>query len=311
MFRTCSSFTKSIEISVLVCGLQNAGKTTLIRRLSNKPSTDLVPTLGRDDSTVIQRGKIDIRLVDTSGNMQSIVINDNLYDCHGIFFVFDSSKENADYEKSLEFLKQVLNSKYVKMTRKPVLIIANKQDKEESMEPREIYRCLGLDEICQLRSQGEYDFPVEVLNKTHNEMSFPLFLTSAKAKNQDRGLKAALKFLEKSVLENWVEIDGQVSRDKVDGEEAIRDQKREKKSQILERKKLNDQIKTPGASILDSISDSRDILEDHELDDRFEEDEDFFAKGFKGECQTSPFPHPKNNKNANVLDGVVNFLDIY
>jgi len=300
MFRTCSSFSKDIEISVLVCGLQNAGKTTLIRRLSNKPSTDLVPTLGRDDSTVIQRGKLDIRLVDTSGNMQSIVINDNLYDCHGIFFVFDSSKDNEDCDKSLEFLKQVLNSKYVKMTRKPVLIIANKQDKEDSMESREIYRRLGLDQICRLRSEGEYDFPVEILNKTHNEVSFPLFLTSAKAKSQDRGLKAALKFLEKSVLENWTEIDGQVSKDKVDGEEAIRAQKKEKKSHILERKKLNDQIKTPGASILDSVSESRDILEDHELDDRFEEEEDFFTKGFKDDCKTSPFPHPKNSRNAKV-----------
>jgi len=295
MFRTCSSFGKEIEISVLVCGLQNAGKTTLIRRLSNKPSTDLVPTLGRDDSTVIQRGKLDIKLVDTSGNMQNIVINDNLYDCHGIFFVFDSSKGNEAVTQSSEFLKHVLNSKYVKMTRKPVLVIANKQDKEETMDSREIYRCLELDEICQHRSKGEYDFPVEIINKNNNEMSFPLFLTSAKAKTQDKGLKAALKFLEKAVLENWSEIDGQVSRDKVEGEEAIRKQKTKKKSQIMQRKKLNGEIKTPSTSILDNISDSHDILDDNELDDRFEEEEDFFARGFKGECKTSPFPHPKNN----------------
>jgi len=134
--------TSKEEYSVLLLGLDNAGKTTLLEQikslyLSSSPAPvagQQLPTVGQNVSH-IHFPDLTLKLWDIGGQDSLRRLWSSYYSsCHAIVFVIDS----ADPERLLETaevkiaLEEVVKNEEVEGV--PVLVLANKQDREESIE---------------------------------------------------------------------------------------------------------------------------------------------------------------------------------
>lgn len=126
-------WTRQEEYSVLILGLDNAGKTTLLEELKSKylnnysklPSSRIIPTVGQNVST-IQIGKIKLKFWDIGGQDALRDMWDEYYlQCHAILFLIDSCDKDRLNECS-ETLKNVISDD--KTEGLPILMLANKQD---------------------------------------------------------------------------------------------------------------------------------------------------------------------------------------
>ena len=164
------------EYSILLLGLDNAGKTTLLSSIkslylpSNPPTAQkTVPTVGQNVST-IDLGDVYLRIWDVGGQHSLRRLWQSYYEsCHAVVFVVDSSdlgdgelndlnndaaianngnrggEEDADIAETQEggqhmgrlqecrlVLESVLASEATQGV--PVLVLANKQDREDCVE---------------------------------------------------------------------------------------------------------------------------------------------------------------------------------
>lgn len=147
--------TSKEEYSILLLGLDNAGKTTLLEQIKSlyndehQPNLKTVPTVGQNVS-LIDLPELYLRVWDVGGQHSLRGLWQSYYSsCHAIVFVIDSSdvgdadiehlsKENRkdDEEGRLEecrlVLEDVLQNEQTEGV--PVLVLANKQDREDCVE---------------------------------------------------------------------------------------------------------------------------------------------------------------------------------
>jgi len=130
-----SSFRQKREISVLFAGLDGAGKTTVVNKLAGLPINTVSPTVGLN-TLKIKKGSYDINVLDLGGGERIRDIWKNyLAEAFGVVFLVDSS-DTSRLDETKKVLDSLLNSKNVKG--KPILIVANKQDKSNAMTADEI-----------------------------------------------------------------------------------------------------------------------------------------------------------------------------
>ncbi|KAI9222358.1 putative ADP ribosylation factor 3 [Blastocladiella britannica] len=129
------------EVRILLLGLDNAGKTTILKQLNNENIEEVAPTTGFNVKTVQAHGfKMNVWDI---GGQKSI----RPYWCHyfeqtDVFiFVIDSSDKRRLEEAGIEF-KQLVEEE--KLNNVPVLVFANKQDLSNALPPDEIASCLNL-----------------------------------------------------------------------------------------------------------------------------------------------------------------------
>lgn len=121
------------EYSILILGLDNAGKTTLLEELKalyianykKVPATRILPTVGQNVSTLTVDG-VRLKVWDVGGQDALRELWEEYYELsHGIVFVIDS----CDRDRLVEcrgILEQVVSDD--KLVGVPVLMLANKQD---------------------------------------------------------------------------------------------------------------------------------------------------------------------------------------
>ncbi len=143
-----------VEYSVLLLGLDNAGKTTLLEQIKAhflpthpEPHLKTVPTVGQNVST-ITLPELYLKVWDVGGQHSLRKLWQSYYaSCHAIVFIIDSSDVgDADIEKlgkgdnagvgRLEECKLVLESVLQNEDTEgvPLLVLANKQDREDCVE---------------------------------------------------------------------------------------------------------------------------------------------------------------------------------
>lgn len=124
------------EAKILVLGLDNAGKTTLLKFLASEtPSTVEEPTKGFNVKTIVKDG-FKLNVWDIGG--QSAIRNywENYYDrTDGLVFVVDSS-DDYRLDETTSVFKVLLAEP--KLSKVPILVFANKQDKSDALQPNEI-----------------------------------------------------------------------------------------------------------------------------------------------------------------------------
>jgi len=129
------------EYHVLIIGLENAGKTTLLERLNfeyNKrglPPEKIRPTVGLNIGRIETKG-MRINFFDLGGQQGLRSIWDKYYsDSNAILFVVDS----ADLER-LQEAKQTFEGvmEEQKLESLPVLLVINKQDINDAMSAENI-----------------------------------------------------------------------------------------------------------------------------------------------------------------------------
>lgn len=145
-----------VEYSILLLGLDNAGKTTLLEQIKaaysshQHPNLKTVPTVGQNVSTITLPDMY-LKIWDVGGQHSLRGLWQSYYSsCHAIVFVIDSTDVgDADLSKlsspdghkeedfgRLEECKLVLEDVLLNQDAEgvPVLVLANKQDREDCVE---------------------------------------------------------------------------------------------------------------------------------------------------------------------------------
>jgi ADP-ribosylation factor related protein 1 len=149
--------TSKEEYSILLLGLDNAGKTTLLEQIkalyashdaAHEPHLNTVPTVGQNVS-VIELKDCYLRIWDVGGQHSLRGLWQSYYDsCHAIVFVVDSTDigdadishlgddKKEESEGRLGECKLVLESilSHQSTSGVPILVLANKQDREDCVE---------------------------------------------------------------------------------------------------------------------------------------------------------------------------------
>ncbi|KAJ3191922.1 ADP-ribosylation factor protein 1 [Irineochytrium annulatum] len=169
------AFTKKEEFNIVILGLDNAGKTTLLERVKatyNSGSKPLAPekigpTVGLNLGKV-EVGAARLNFWDLGGQRELQGIWNNYYsECHGVIFVIDST-DTERIEEVQVALESVVSNELIEGV--PVLILANKTDVDGALRVAQVKENLNtiisrLDArdskvlaVSALRGEGE---PVE------------------------------------------------------------------------------------------------------------------------------------------------------
>ncbi|CCF59548.1 hypothetical protein KAFR_0H01380 [Kazachstania africana CBS 2517] len=130
------------QYSVLILGLDNAGKTTFLEQLkkqydiASKSADRIKPTVGQNVAIIPINKSINLKIWDIGGHESLRSMWSNYYpNCHGIIFVVDST-DNLRINECKDALTKLITDDNVEGI--PILMLANKQDRPDTMEIQDI-----------------------------------------------------------------------------------------------------------------------------------------------------------------------------
>ncbi|XP_051169912.1 ADP-ribosylation factor-like protein 13B [Leptopilina boulardi] len=132
-------------IVLLMAGIDNAGKTSVLNRISGDVSQIVLPTIGFRTVTLKYK-TCKIKIYDIGGGPQIRSIWKKYYsDVHGIIYVVDAS-DLSRLSESREVFNDVIT--HVHISGKPVLLLANKQDLRGAIDELDIVDNLNIEELA-------------------------------------------------------------------------------------------------------------------------------------------------------------------
>ncbi|XP_068280116.1 ADP-ribosylation factor-like protein 13B isoform X1 [Nyctibius grandis] len=132
------------KVTLIMVGLDNAGKTATVRGIQGESPEDVAPTVGFSKID-LKQGRFEVTIFDLGGGKRIRNIWRNYYaESYGVIFVVDSS-DIARMEETKQAMTEVLNSP--KISGKPVLVLANKQDREGALSEADVIESLSLEKL--------------------------------------------------------------------------------------------------------------------------------------------------------------------
>ena len=135
------SKTQIKEARLLILGLDNAGKTSILKKLSEEDISHIMPTQGFNVKTMNSCG-FKLSVWDIGGQRTIRPYWRNYYaETNGLVFVIDAADTRRLEEAGVE-LHQLLEEEL--LGRVPLLVFANKQDLVNATPPRDIAELMQL-----------------------------------------------------------------------------------------------------------------------------------------------------------------------
>lgn len=135
---------KEKEVRLLILGLDNAGKTTILKKFNDEDINTISPTLGFNIKTLEHRG-FQLNFWDVGGQKSLRSYWRNYFEAtDGLIWVVDSSDRMRLQDCASE-LQLLLGEE--RLAGASLLIFANKQDLPGALTDAEIQEALKLDEI--------------------------------------------------------------------------------------------------------------------------------------------------------------------
>ncbi|XP_054829593.1 ADP-ribosylation factor-like protein 13B isoform X2 [Eublepharis macularius] len=132
------------KVTLIMVGLDNAGKTATVKGIQGESPEDVAPTVGFSKID-LKQGRFEVTIFDLGGGKRIRGIWKNYYaESYGVIFVVDSSDLDR-MEETKETMSELL--KHPKISGKPVLVLANKQDKEGALAEADVIECLSLEKL--------------------------------------------------------------------------------------------------------------------------------------------------------------------
>lgn len=129
------------ELRILLLGLDNAGKTTLLKNLASEEVDHITPTQGFNIKSVVSSG-FKLNVWDIGGQRKIRPYWRNYFDNTDVLIYVIDSSDRKRFEETQTELDELLEES--KLAGVPVLIFANKQDLEMAASADEISSKLGL-----------------------------------------------------------------------------------------------------------------------------------------------------------------------
>ncbi|XP_076834366.1 ADP-ribosylation factor-like protein 13B [Brachyhypopomus gauderio] len=184
------------KVTLLMVGLDNAGKTAAVRGIQGENPVNVAPTVGFS-KVDLKQGKFQVTIFDLGGGKRIRGIWENYYsESHGVVFVVDSSDIQRIHETRAT-LAEVL--RHPRIAGKPVLVLANKQDRDGALPEGEIIESLSLEKLVnehKCRCQLE-----------------PCSAVLGYGRTVDKSIRRGLKWLLSNIAEDYEAISERVQRD--------------------------------------------------------------------------------------------------
>ncbi|XP_044743381.1 ADP-ribosylation factor-like protein 6 isoform X1 [Chrysoperla carnea] len=139
---------KKREVHVLVIGLNNSGKSTVVNHFKSEEDrvTEIVPTVGFNVEK-FQNQNLGFTAFDMSGHGRYRDLWEHYYkDCQGVIFVIDSS-DRLRLVVVKDELDLLLQHPDIASRRIPILFFANKMDCKDALSSVKIASALALERI--------------------------------------------------------------------------------------------------------------------------------------------------------------------
>ncbi|OQS00098.1 ADP-ribosylation factor 2 [Thraustotheca clavata] len=134
---------KEKEVRILMLGLDNAGKTTILKKFMGQDITMISPTLGFDIQT-LEYKQFKLNVWDVGGQQTIRSYWRNYFEqTDGLVWVIDSADRRRMDDCKRELAMILTQEKLAGAT---LLIFANKQDLPGALTPEEIVIALGLND---------------------------------------------------------------------------------------------------------------------------------------------------------------------
>lgn len=234
-------------ITLALVGVDNAGKTTASHSFAGDPvDGEVAPTVGfRNVNFTLD--KHDITLYDIGGGKNIRPVWKTYFpEIYGIIFMVDSSTADR-MEEARETFRECLE--HPQVSGKPVLLLANKQDKPDALDEVDICEMLNLETVV-------------------NSNKCPCRIDACSAlrgtgKKMDRSMKEGLRWLLLTVESHWEELKTRVESDTKIAEEARKAEtaaKRERVRKLREERERKEEEERKRQGIEKKNSDDEDFV---------------------------------------------------
>eukprot|EP00596_Hydrurales_sp_CCMP1899_P000560 CAMPEP_0119046772 /NCGR_PEP_ID=MMETSP1177-20130426/48903_1 /TAXON_ID=2985 /ORGANISM="Ochromonas sp, Strain CCMP1899" /LENGTH=558 /DNA_ID=CAMNT_0007020425 /DNA_START=52 /DNA_END=1725 /DNA_ORIENTATION=+ len=135
---------KNIQISIL--GSSGGGKTSIVNALQGRFDMKVKPSLGFKPITMMLGENINVKFYDLGGGLKIRGIWGEYYhDVHAVMYVFDASLKEEELKESIALFQSTIN--HPLLIGKPVLICANKQDKQDALSISQLMELLEVNKL--------------------------------------------------------------------------------------------------------------------------------------------------------------------
>ncbi|KAM9821055.1 ADP-ribosylation factor-like protein 13B [Neosynchiropus ocellatus] len=184
------------KVTLVMVGLDNAGKTATVRGIQGDDPQDVAPTVGFS-KVDLKQGKFEVTIFDLGGGKRIRGIWKNYYsESHGVVFVVDSSDVQR-IQETRETMTEVLQ--HPRIAGKPVLVLANKQDQEGALAEADLIENLSLEKLVNE-------------NKCLCQIE-PCSAVLGYGKKVDKSIKKGLSWLLNNIAKDYEAISERVQKD--------------------------------------------------------------------------------------------------
>ncbi|XP_012616425.1 ADP-ribosylation factor-like protein 13B isoform X2 [Microcebus murinus] len=239
MANCCSWFKRWREpvrkVTLVMVGLDNAGKTATAKGIQGEHPEDVAPTVGFSKID-LRQGKFEVTIFDLGGGKRIRGIWKNYYaESYGVIFVVDSSDEER-MEETKETMSEVL--RHPRISGKPVLVLANKQDKEGALGEADVIECLSLEKLV-----NEHKCLCQIE---------PCSAVLGYGKKIDKSIKKGLYWLLHIIARDFEALNERIQKDTTEQRALEEQEKRERAERVRklqeERKQREEQAELDGTS---------------------------------------------------------------
>ncbi|XP_052747778.1 uncharacterized protein LOC113523176 [Galleria mellonella] len=187
------------HIVLILIGLDNAGKTKTVNNLAGEKDDKVLPTVGFKAVNLVHKDT-PVTIYDLGGGPHFRQIWSQYYsEVHGVIFVIDSS-DFSRLDECRAVLEEVLS--HDKISGKPVLVLANKQDKSGALDDIDVVEKLNIEPLV-----NKYRCPTLV-------ESYSAFVdTKSKKVKIDPGLRKGYQWLLNYIVRRYGDINLRVQTD--------------------------------------------------------------------------------------------------
>lgn len=203
------------KVTLVMVGLDNAGKTATVRGIQGENPQDVAPTVGFS-KVDLKQGKFEVTIFDLGGGKRIRGIWKNYYsESHGVVFVVDSSDVQR-IQETRDAMAEVLQ--HPRIAGKPVLVLANKQDREGALAEADIIENLSLEKLVND-------------NKCLCQIE-PCSAVLGYGKKVDKSIKKGLNWLLSNIAKDYEAIAERVQKDTAEQRALEEQDKRERAERV-------------------------------------------------------------------------------
>ncbi|KAL4608852.1 ADP-ribosylation factor-like protein 13B isoform X2 [Arapaima gigas] len=211
------------KVTLVMVGLDNAGKTATVRGIQGENPEDVAPTVGFS-KVDLKQGKFEVTIFDLGGGKRIRGIWKNYYsESYGVVFVVDSSDVQR-IQETKDTMAEVL--RHPRIAGKPVLVLANKQDREGALAEADIIEHLSLEKLVNE-------------NKCLCQIE-PCSAVIGYGKKLDKSIKNGLSWLLNNIAKDYEAIHDRVQRDTAEQRAVEEQEKKERAERVRKAREERD-----------------------------------------------------------------------